>query len=299
MFKINKAFKNGRLLKSLIGMGRGEFEILLGNFSILLKELRRKPKVRRVGGGRKGALTNAESKLFFILFYIKVYPTCDLGAFIFNVDRSQVNRWVNRFMTILEKALGRSIVMPERRISSMEEFLEKYPEVKDMFVDATERKVQRPKNKKLIKKRYSGKKKCHTRKNTIICNEKNEILFTSKTKDGRIHDLKQLRKMEVLDHIPKNVTLWLDKGYQGINKYLKNDNPVMMPKKKSPKKQLTYEQKQENSAISSIRMRIEKIFAGIKKFSAMSQIYRNKKGQDDQIFQICSGIWNLQLHTHS
>ena len=40
MFKINKAFKNGRLLKSLIGMGRGEFEILLGNFSILLKELR-------------------------------------------------------------------------------------------------------------------------------------------------------------------------------------------------------------------------------------------------------------------
>lgn len=57
MFKINKAFKNGRLLKGLIGIERREFGILLGNFSILLKELRRKPKVRRVGGGRKGALT--------------------------------------------------------------------------------------------------------------------------------------------------------------------------------------------------------------------------------------------------
>ena len=145
-------------------------------------------------------MVEEKSKLFFILFYIKVYPTCDLGGFIFNVDKSQVNRWVNRFMTILEKALGRSIVMPERRISSMEEFLKKFPEVKDIFIDATERRVQRPKNKKLTKKRYSGKKKCHTRKNIIISNEKGEILFTSATKDGRIHDLKQLRKTGIAKH---------------------------------------------------------------------------------------------------
>ncbi|GHU29537.1 hypothetical protein FACS1894152_7860 [Bacilli bacterium] len=47
-------------------------------------------------------------------------------------------------------------------------FREYYPGVKDIFIDGTERPVQRPRNNKLQKKRYSGKKKRHTRKNVIM-----------------------------------------------------------------------------------------------------------------------------------
>jgi hypothetical protein len=35
---------------------------------------------------RKGAIGNTKSKLFFILFYLKVYPTFDLAGFVFGTD---------------------------------------------------------------------------------------------------------------------------------------------------------------------------------------------------------------------
>jgi hypothetical protein len=38
--------------------------------------------------------------------------------------------------------------MPEKKINSMEEFLEKFPEAKDLFVDGVERPIQRPKDKR-------------------------------------------------------------------------------------------------------------------------------------------------------
>jgi DDE superfamily endonuclease len=121
-------------------------------------------------------------------------------------------------MLLLEKALGRNIVMPKRKIHSMEELLEVCHDVKDLFIDGTERKTQRPKKGKLKTKRYSGKKKMHSRKNTIISDEKRKIIYVSPTKEGKIHDLRQLKKAGVLEHIPPDITLWLDKRYVGIKK---------------------------------------------------------------------------------
>ena len=225
MININKAFKNNRLMKALTGMSIQEFELLSPTFALVLYESRNnKARKRAIGGGRKGSLTESASKLFFTLFYLKIYPTCDLGAFVFNVDRSRINRWVNSFMPLLEKALGRSVTLPKRQISSVDEFLREFPEVQDLFIDGTERKTQRPTKTKISKKRYSGKKKTHTNKNTIICDEQKRILLVSPTKGGKIHDLVQLKKINLLPHIPNHVSLWVDKGYQGISKYLLNNN---------------------------------------------------------------------------
>lgn len=45
--------------------------------------------------------------------------------------------------------------MPPKRISSMEEFLLKFPEAKDLFVDGVERPIQRPKETSSIQERKS------------------------------------------------------------------------------------------------------------------------------------------------
>ena len=50
----------------------------------------------------------------------------------------------------------------------------------------------------------------------------------SSTKDGRIHDKIQLEKFGFLNNIPDNVPKWLDKAFQGIQKYTKN---VFIPHK--------------------------------------------------------------------
>ncbi|MEO1619913.1 MAG: transposase family protein [Cyanobacteria bacterium J06632_3] len=63
-------------------------------------------------------------KLFFVLFYFKCYPTFDLAGLRFDVDRSQSNRWLHKLQPILEAALDRKILLPERQIRSMTEFIE-------------------------------------------------------------------------------------------------------------------------------------------------------------------------------
>lgn len=293
---IRRAFKNNRLMKSLTGMSINEFNLLVPIFDLIVYENKvSKRRERAVGGGQKGALVDGSEKLFFILLYLKTYPTCDFGGFIFDVDRSRICKWAKSYMPLLEKALGRSVALPKRKISSMKEFLELMPEAKDLFIDGTERRVQRPKSGKTQKKRYSGKKKMHTRKNTVVCDEEGKIIFLSPTKGGKLHDLPQLKKSGFLDYIPKGVVLWLDKGYLGIQKYFKNNNKLMIPHKKPKGKELTPAQKAENRIISGIRIRIEHAIGGIKRFAIMSNTYRNKKGQDDAAIQLCAALWNFHL----
>ena len=44
-------------------------------------------------------------------------------------------------------------------------------------------------------------------------------------------------------------------------------------------------------------MKVEHAIGGIKRFNAISHIFRNKKGLDDQFVNVCSGLWNLELET--
>lgn len=296
MLEIERAFGNDRLLLALTGMRVSEFRTLASSFDkIVYEDLKQRERQRAVGAGYKGVLKDASKKLFYILFYLKVYPTYDLAGFVFGVDRSRCCRWTGRLMPLLEKTLGRHLVLPKRQIRCVEEFMALCPDVKDLFLDGTERPTQRPQKRKLCKKRYSGKKRCHTRKNSLIANERREILFLSPTKEGRVHDLTQIKKTEILQHYPPHKSLWVDKAFQSIQKCLKPSNTVIMPHKKPRGKPLTPQQKKENKLISGIRIVVEHAINGIKRFAATSHIYRNRRGQDDQFINLCAGLWNFHL----
>lgn len=296
MLKISRALKNNRLMQALTGMSTKAFKALEPIFSeIMFEYFNNKPRQRAVGGGRKGALGDYSGKLFYILFYLKAYPTYDIAGFIFGADKSQCCTWTKEYLPLLEKALGRTIQLPKRKIRSVEEFFEMFPECKDLFVDGTERRTQRPKKAKNQQKLYSGKKKAYTRKNIIACDENRRILFVSPTKGGRVHDLKQFKKWQLGEGIPKHVTLWGDKGFIGVSQSLRHGSPVVTPHKKPRGKEMSLEQRQDNKVISGIRMVVEHAIGGIKRFGSMSNVYRNKKGQDDQMILVCSALWNLHL----
>ncbi len=291
--KIERAYKNERLMRALTGMNKEEFEELEKSFERCYLETKTKiPRKREYGGGRKGALKDIKTKLFFILFYLKTYPTFDLAGFIFGVDRSRPCDWKNQYLPILESALGQECVLPKRKISSIEEFAQSFPELKDLFVDGTERPTRRPKDPKNQKRRYSGKKKRHTRKNTVWCDENQKILLISPTKNGRIHDKKQHDKNGGFHEVPLDIHKWLDSGYQGVQKNSKN---VHLPKKGSKKNPLSRLDKAENYVISHFRIVVEQAIGGIKRYGCLSQIYRNFKGIDDKFMLICAGLWNFHL----
>jgi len=300
MINISKALKNNRILKSLTGLDVEKFKELVPYFETILKEengkriKNDKTRQRKAGGGSKPTLNSSEEKLFYILFYVKVYPTFDLAGFIFDVNRSQTNRWMHKLLPILEKTLDRKLVLPKRKIENVGEFLKSFPEVKDLFIDGTERRVQRSSDNKKQRLDYSGKKKAHTRKNLIVNDENRRIILVTPTIKGSMHDKKIYDKYSLGDSIPNDVTQWVDTGFQGIDK--EYDIDVQIPKKNSKKRKLTFEEKENNKIISGIRVINEHAIGGIKRMKSISDIYRNKKANtDDKLMIVSAGIWNLLI----
>ena len=90
---------------------------------------------RQPGGGRNPELTTAEDKLFFILFYVKCYPTFDVAGVLFEVPRSHPHRGVHTLLPLWEQTLGEEVVLPERKIDAVAAFFERFPQVKNRFID--------------------------------------------------------------------------------------------------------------------------------------------------------------------
>lgn len=280
----------------MTGLTIGEFTYLVPVFASCweasLRE-RHPDRKRKFGGGRKSALRTVEEKLFFALLYLKSYPTVDVLAFFAAMDRSNACRNIQFLFSILAKALGRKLVLPKRQIRSVEEFFREFPEAKDIFIDGTERRVQKPVSQKRRKRLYSGKKKATTRKTIVVSDEKKRILILTPTKSGRRHDKRLFDKAVGGTTIPPSVTTWTDTGFQGLQKDHVN---TMMPTKATKYHRLTEREKENNRLISGIRVLSEHAIAGIKRFRSTTDVYRNRIANLDDTFMLLSaGLWNYHL----
>jgi DDE superfamily endonuclease/Helix-turn-helix of DDE superfamily endonuclease len=276
MLNINRALENDRLQRALTGLNRKAFDKLCEVFEVVYQESIEsdtKPRKRARGGGRKARLRTIESKLLFILFYFKCYPTFDVLSWLFDMERGRANRWVHRLQGILEKALGKKMVLPERKLESIEQFLSKFPEVREVIFDGTERPVQRPKDAEKQKEHYSGKKKRHTRKHITGSTRTKRVILLSEARAGKIHDKRQLNEADLVSNIPDLVRIEGDLGFQGLQNEFVN---IHLPHKKPRGKDLSEQQKQENKEFSSQRVVCEHAHAGIKRYNAVSAIYRNR-----------------------
>lgn len=290
---IDKVLNNKRLCYAVIGINKQQFEILLTTFTqVWYEHLDRKGRKRKVGGGSNGNIKDPRKKLFFILWYAKVYPTYDVAAYVFLSSKSRTQNWGKTLMPLLEKALGRKVVLPVRRISSEEEFLSLFPGVQEILLDGVERPTVRRKKSKIQKKEYSGKKKRHTRKNTIITNTQKRILYLSPTKNGKVHDKKSVDKTNIIPRIPSTITIIADNGFQGLQHTHPN---ILMPKKRTKCKPLSQLDKEMNRLISSIRIGVEHAIGGMKRFGIAAHIFRGRLGQDDMFMNVSAGLYNLRL----
>ena len=304
MMQIDKILKNERLTLALTGLTPEEFLDLLESFTktwdeLKLKDYRRhrKERARRPGGGRKGFLRDMQDKLFFILFYYKCYPTYDVASFLYGFDRSNGQRRQEQLTEILEKTLGKKMALPERRLKKVEEFFKMFPEAKEVFVDGTERPVQRPKNHKEQTDKYSGKKKRHTIKNIIITNKKKRILFLSKTEGGRQHDFTMVKKHAPPNKIPEKVKQHMDLGFKGYQAQFPNHR-ISMPERKPRTRDLCQTKINQNKRKSGVRVLVEHAICGVKRLRIVTDIFRNKvEGVGDKAMLISCGLWNYHLAT--
>jgi hypothetical protein len=294
MLDIERALRQERLLRALTGLNRKAFEALMPKFSEVYEQTRQtQPRQRALGGGRKARLQTTEAKLFFILFYFKCYPTFDLAAAIFEMHRSQAHEWMHRLQPALEAALGKIMMLPERKLDRITAFLERFPEVKRVMIDGTERPIQRPQDSKQQTLNYSGKKKQHTRKHLAAVDETKRVIVLSKAREGKLHDKRFHDQDDIAGNVPDEVPIEVDLGFQGLQNQYEN---IRLPHKKPRGGALSEVQKQENRCLSRSRVICENAFAGVKRYNAVSVVYRNRIVDfDDHLMLTAVGLWNFYL----
>jgi hypothetical protein len=294
--QIAAALRTDRMCKALTGLKVSEFEALIEDFTWNYQEYeakRKKKRQRKLGGGRGSYIETTREKLFYILMYMKTYPTFDVASFYVGFARSNACTWMHTLLPILEQTMKRKLVLPQRKISDPEEFLRLFPEAKEVFVDGVERLRQRPKKKRAATKTYSGKKKQHTRKSVVVSDKKRRILVITKQKSGRRHDKRLADKEDIFKQLPKDVAAWADTAFVGEEK---DHTDIHIPKKKPPGRQLNLDEKETNKIISSYRVIVEHAIGGIKRYRCMSEKLRNRKPFiDDQFLLLSAGLWNYHL----
>ena len=282
--------------------------------------LQKPNRLRSRGAGRNFNLQLPE-RLLMSLMYFRLYITQTLLGYLFELDTSNVSREINRRMlAVLSEVLpiptrdeplldllsavqetdssGSSSDSGKRKrkgkkISTLEELLEKHPEFEEIFIDATEQELPKPKDEKRRRELYSGKRKRHTAKMQVLSTKK-LILHLCRHVPGRVSDLVLLRATGVMHRIPRRGTVVrVDKGYEGIEEEYPQVR-VEKPKKARRGHPLTMLEKIYNRAMSTLRIPVEHAIGGMKKFRLLAGIYRGREERYDESALVIAGLHNYR-----
>ena len=194
--------------------------------------------------------------------YYRTYTTHLFLAQIFKVDEATICRAIKQAAPLVERILR---IKPEHLLTESDLQL--------LIVDATEQRIERPKNQRDY---YSGKKHAHAIKTKIVIDSK-----------GCVHDF-EIRKTE--DPLPA-VPILADSGYQGLQN--EHTAAVILPKKKQKNGSLSAAEQARNTKLARCRIAIEHTFAHLKKWHILAARYRGYLDSYPQIFQTIAGIYNL------
>jgi hypothetical protein len=126
--------------------------------------------------------------------------------------------------------------------------------------------------------------------NLIVTLGKRRVEYLGDTWEGRKHDKKICE--EEGHEFPEGSTLYKDTGYQG---YEPAGVHTRQPKKKPRGRELTQEEKEQNSLISSVRIVVEHVICGVKRCRIVKDVFRNTRDKfADLVMEIACGLHNFR-----
>jgi len=260
--------------------------------------LKNNPKrKRKIGGGRKFALQTFEDQLLLTLILTKSYCSCLLLEYLFNIDSSTVCRTTHSLMSLIKKD-GKYIInlgpRPSKKITTLDELRKVIPDLDEILADCTEQRIPRPEKKAKRNKHHSGKKKAFTIKTQLATTKQGLIVNIGKSIPGRQHDYKLFKTSILPKIIPKNVKLYLDSGYQGVQKDFPDLSSSIPYKRTRNGQPLTRSQKIRNKKQRKVRVAIEHTLSKLKKFQILHQTYRNSLQNYETTFGFVANIVNFR-----
>jgi len=242
---------------------------------------------RRPGGGRKGCLISAEQKLFFILLYFKAYPTQDVMGLLFGITQGQVSEWVRQLTAVAGQLIP--LHRPARQARDLPQLLREQPELQELIIDGTERRLPRPQHRGRQKRFYSGRKKRHAVKNVIIVGQR-KVLWCSPTVPAKCHDKKVAEKARL--RLPEEIYLLGDSGFEGLEAGAAG---VVTPWKRRNGRPLHWRHRQFNGLLASSRIQVEHTLASVKRLRILQDEFRNRRqGMVDQVMAIGCTLHNFR-----
>ncbi|MGA9995425.1 MAG: transposase family protein [Pyrinomonadaceae bacterium] len=302
-------------------MNLHQFQALLPKFRQAFEEQEHKRKAvvvktkerrqRGAGGGSQFAHELADQMLMLLIYY-RLYLTQEFLTLLFkHQHKSSISRNISSMRALFEKVLpthqkarGKILSLAKKeqerrgkRIGSIEEFREAYPEL-TFIIDGVEQQKRKPKNKEKRKSDYSKKKSRHTRKQIVISTPSGIIVSQSTSVGGRAHDCKAFKEDQSIQEVCQTfgrhrVSLYADSGFQGIedlNLPLES-RLIQRARRNHP---LTRDQKLLNRLRSSTRSKVEHTLSRRKKYAIAAEVYRNRDEDYDATMNVVSGLVNLR-----
>ena len=293
MLTYKKLQRKPKHFQAFTGMTVAQFDEILKALRPVYVEfeqerLMRPDRKRKIGGGRNFTLS-LEDRLIITLMYFRLYVSYALLGYLFNLDGTNVGREINQRMLpallgilpipMQDELLSGHDDSPQigggKRIKTLKKLMEAHPEIKEVWVDATEQPTQRPSEKLARKLHYSGKQSEHTIKSQLLTT-KELILHVSGNLPGSVSDSTVLAGSGIMHSIPEDVQVNLDRGYEGAEDRYPN-NKIYKPKRAQRNHPLTLFEKLYNHIINRTRILVEHVIGRLKKFRIVSELYRNRR----------------------
>ena len=315
MMNVSKILEHETQFRALTSLNIDEFETLLRFFRHRWHQFhkhynvygRRRKRVLSAKAYLKPTRTlpSVEDKLFFILLFFKTGSIQQQLAANFEMDQSQVSRWIKLLLPLLHESI---VDCHCQAAQTMEELIQLFRQrqgppnsgdlsttPESLHLDVTARPIAENIDRSAQKKDFSAKHHGHRLKNTLICDEFQFIHFAGPTWLGSMHD-KTIINLELPSlNFLKSYELWLskDKGYQ---KYQPFGVHLLEPIRNPPKGEMSDFEKEYNTWVNSIRVIIEHAISGVKRLQLLAQPHRyhNAKYRND-FFQIGCGLHNLRV----
>ena len=293
MISPEHAKRSDRLMRATTSLTVSEFDELAGRFAVAWAAVRGAKtaagaaRQRRPGGGRKGCLVSAEQKLFFILLYFKAYPTQDVMGLLFGITQGQVSEWVRQLTAVAGQLIP--LHRPTRQARDLSQLLREQPELEELIIDGTERRLPRPQHRGKQKRFYSGRKKRHAVKNVLIVSRR-KVLWCSSTVPAKCHDKKVAERARL--RLAENIHLLGDSGFEGLEV---GEAGVITPWKRRNRRSLHWRRRQFNRLLASNRIPIEHTLASVKRLRILRDEFRNRRaGMVDEVMAIGCTLHNFR-----
>ena len=304
---------NEKLIKALTRSTKEIFDNTLEDLLQIIKKSNDSPHFRDDQDRKEESGNQCKLYIRHFLLMTQVRKSQDWGqeslGTVFGIDQSTVSNYLKlatKYDDELYAVTPYNMTKYISTIKSKEEFKEIVPgrDGGEITIDGTLVETTRPEDKEEQKKQYSGKGKMFAINTAMMINKQNYILAISDSREGSCHDLTVLNqglpefgkwtdRMVTGKRIPSDsrIRLNLDRGYTGIQNYLRGVN-AKIPHKKPKGKKLIATKKAQNKAHNKRRVPVENVFAHVKNWKRISGRYDGTAEEFNIEFNGICGMYN-------